>query len=200
MMSEYTEKRTVVEEDVPIKRARPVTETQYESVVHESRGMSGGAVAALVLAAIAAAVVITMLIINSQQRSEEELAQERARAALAEQTPAQQPQQQPAPVIIMPPSQPTTTPVPVPVPVPTQAAPTPAAPTSTEIELDVTSKMLDDQDLRSASVDVKVSGGTAVLSGRVPSDELKARAEKLARSAKGVTRVINNITVQTVQP
>lgn len=191
-MSEYRETRTVVEED-PIKRARPVVETQYDSVVREERGMSGGAVAALVLAAIAAAVVITMLILNSQQqKSDDELAQERARMAATQQTPAQQPQQ--PPVIVMPQSQPSA----VPVPVPTQPAPAaaPTAPTSTEMEIDINSKLLDDQDLRSTSIDVKVSGGTAILSGRVANDAQKDRAEKLVRTVKGVRSVINNIVVK----
>ncbi|MEK6322278.1 MAG: BON domain-containing protein [Acidobacteriota bacterium] len=194
-MSEYRETRTEVE-DVPIKRARPVVETQYDSVVHEERGMSGGAVAAIVLAAIAAAVVITMLILNNQQRNtEEELAQERARTAAAQQVPAQQPSQQ-QPVIVMQPSQPST--VPVPVPVPSQPAPaaTPTTPSSTELEVDVNSKLLDDQDLRSSSIDVKVSGGTATLSGRVPSEELKTRAERIAKTVKGIRSVINNIVVK----
>ena len=195
-MSEYRETRTVVE-DVPIKRARPVVETQYDSVVHESRGMSGGAIAALVLAAIAAAVAITMLILSGQQRdSEAELAQERARTAAAlqqQQQPSQPSPQQP--VIVMPSSQPAA--VPVPVPAPAQQAPTTQTPTSAEVELDITSKFLDDQDLRSQSIDVKVSGGTAVLSGRVSNEELKTRAEKIARTVKGVRSVINNISVQS---
>lgn len=197
-MSEHRETRTVVE-DVPIKRARPVVETQYDSVVHESRGMSGGAIAALVLAAIAAAVVITMLILNSQQRdSEDELAQERARTAAAQQQQPQPSQPSPQqPVIVMPPSQPAVVPVPVPVPAPSQIAPATTAPTSTEVEVDITSKLLDDSDLRSQSVDVKVSGGTAVLSGRVSNEELKTRAERIARTVKGVRSVINNISVQS---
>ena len=195
-MSEYRETRKVVEGD-SIKRARPVVETQYDSVVHESRGMSGGAVAALVLAGIAAAVVITMLILNSQQRdTEDELAQERARTAAAQQQQPSQPSPQ-QPVIVVPPSQPSAVPVPVPVPAPSQAAPSTTAPTSTEIELDITSKLLDDQDLRSQSVDVKVSGGTAVLSGRVSNEDLKTRAEKIAKTAKGVRSVINNISVKS---
>jgi len=198
-MSEYRETKTTIEE-VPIKRARPVVETQYDSVVTEERGMSGGAVAALVLAAIAAAVVITMLIVSNQQsQTEEQLAQERARTAAAQQATTQQPVQpaQPAqpPVIVMP-SQPSTVQQ-VPVPVPAQPAPaaTPTAPTSTELEVDVNSKLLDDQELRSSSIDVKVSGGTAVLSGRVANQELKARAEKLAKTVKGIRSVINNIEV-----
>ena len=194
-MSEYTERRTVVE-DVPIKRARPVGETQYDSVVREERGMSGGAITALVLAAIAAAVVITMLVMNNQQRnSDEELAQERARNAAAQQAQAQQPSQQP-PVLVVPQSQPST--VPVPVPVPSQPAPATSAtaPTSTELEIDINSKLLDDQDLRSYPIDVKVTGGTAMLRGHVPNDELKTRAEKLARTVKGVRSVINSIVVK----
>jgi len=194
-MSEYTEKRTVVE-DVPIKRARPVGETQYDSVVREERGMSGGAITALVLAAIAAAVVITMLVMNNQQRnSDEELAQERARNAAAQQAQAQQPSQQP-PVLVVPQSQPST--VPVPVPVPSQPAPATSAtaPTSTELEIDINSKLLDDQDLRSYPIDVKVTGGTAMLRGHVPNDELKTRAEKLARTVKGIRSVINSIVVK----
>ena len=194
-MSEYTERRTVVE-DVPIKRARPVGETQYDSVVREERGMSGGAITALVLAAIAAAVVITMLIMNNQQRnSDEELAQERARNAAAQQAQAQQPSQQP-PVLVVPQSQPST--VPVPVPVPSQPAPsTPAAaPTSTELEIDINSKFLDDPDLRSYPIDVKVAGGTAMLSGHVPNDGLRTRAEKLAKTVKGIRSVTNSIVVK----
>jgi hypothetical protein len=189
-VSEYTEKRTVVE-NVPV--GRPVVETQYDSVVHERPGMSGGAVAALVLAAIAAAIVITMLILNNQQQNtEDELAQQRARDAAAQQPPQQQQPQQPV-IVTVPQSQPAT----VPVPVPSQSAPAAAAPTATEIEIDVTSKLLDDPELRSHPVDVKVSGGTATLSGNVPSEALKMRAEKLAGTVKGVRSVINHLTVQS---
>jgi osmotically-inducible protein OsmY len=60
----------------------------------------------------------------------------------------------------------------------------------------VTSKLLDDQDLRTHPIDVKVTGGTAVLSGEVPSDELKEQAEKIARTVKGIRGVINNIVVK----
>jgi len=196
-MSDYTERRTVVE-DIPIKRARPVVETQYDSVVHERRGMSGGAVAALVLAAIAAAVVITLLVLNSQQKdNEDQLAQERARTAAAQQQAASQQSAQPAPQtpVVVVPSSPTPT-VPVPAPAVTPPAPAETAPSSAQVEIDVTSKILDDSELRSHSIDVKVAGRTAILSGRVPSDELKSRAEKLARTVKGVGRVVNNITVE----
>jgi type II secretory pathway pseudopilin PulG len=197
-MSEITERRTVVE-DIPIKRARPVVETQYDSVVHERRGMSGGAVAALVLAAIAAAVVITLLVLNSQQRNnEDELAQERARTAAAQQQANTQQPAQPAPQtpVVIVPSSPTTTTVPVPAPAVTPPASAETAPSSAQVEVDVTSKFLDDTELRAHPIDVKVAGRTAILSGHLPSDDLKSRAEKLARTVKGVGRVINNITVE----
>jgi BON domain-containing protein len=194
-MSEYREKRTVIE-DVPFA-SRPVVETRYDSVVRERPAMSGGAIAALVLAAIAAAVVITMLILNSQQDvTEDQLAQERARAAAAEQTPSAQPSQQP--VIVMPQSQPATVQVPVPYPVPAQSAPAETAPSSASIEMDISSKLLNDPDLRSPSVDVKVAvmAGTVTLRGQVPTEELKTRAERLARTANGVRNVVNELVVQ----
>ena len=194
-MSEYRETRI---EEVPIKRARPIVETHRDSVVRESRGMSGGAIAALVLASIAVGVLIAMLIVNTQQRNrDEELAQERERMAAAQQAqpspqPLQQPIQQP-PIVVTP--QPSATPVPVPSP--SQPAPAPSAqPSSTQLEVDVNTKFLDDQDLRTHALDVKVTGGTAVISGQVPTDELKERAEKIARSVKGIRSVINSIVVK----
>jgi BON domain len=188
-MSEYQEKRTVVRE---VPGSRPVVESQYDSsVVHERRGMSGTAVAALIIAVIAAAVVITMLIINNQQRtSDEQLAQERATAQQPVQT-APQSQPQPPIIVTVPQQQPAIVPAP-----PSQPAAAPAPRTSTEVEIDVTSKLLDDSDLHSYPIDVKVSGGTATLSGQVPSSDLKIRAGKLARTVQGVGSVTNNIVVQ----
>jgi hypothetical protein len=192
-LSEYGEKRTVVQE-VPVG-SRPVVETRYDSVVDERRGMSGGAIAALVVAAITAAVVITMLILNSQQRnSDEELAQERARTAAAQQTPAQQ-----QPVIVnMPPSQPATVAVPYPVAGPSQPAPIDArtTPSSARVETDVTSRLQNDEKLRTYAIEVKVTGGTAILSGHLPDEDLKSRAEKLAGAVNGIQSVINDIAVR----
>jgi hypothetical protein len=157
--------------------------------------MSGVAIAALVIAAITAAVVITMLILNSQQKkTDEELAQERARTAIAQQTPAQ-----PQPVIVnVPPSQPAIVPAPYPVPAPAQPAPTETrtVPSNASVEIDVTSRLQSDEDLRTYAIDVKVTGGTALLSGRVPTDELKRRAETLAKTVRGVHSIINDIAVR----
>jgi osmotically-inducible protein OsmY len=158
--------------------------------------MSGVAVAALVVAAIAAAVVITMLIINSQQKtSDDQLAQERARSAAAQQMPAQPAQQQPV-IVNMPPSQPA--PMAVPVAAPAQPPPSDArtAPSSASVEIDVTSRLQNDEELRTYAIDVKVSGGTTTLSGNVPDEDLKKRAGKLAKSVNGVQNIINNIAVR----
>lgn len=193
-MSEYREKRTVVE-DVPLG-SRPTVETQYDSVVRERPAMSGGAIAALVLAAIATAVVITMLVLNSQQRAtEDELALERQRAAVAQQTAQQQQPQQPV-IVTVPQPQPAAAPVPM-QSAPAQSAPADIAPTSASIEIDISSKLLNDSELRSSLIDVKVLGGTASLSGHVPTEELKKRAEMIARTVKGVHSVTNDIVVQS---
>lgn len=198
-MSEYRETRKIIQA-VPVG-SPPVVETQHDAVVHERRGVSGAEVTALVLAAIAAAVVITMLIMNNQQRNrDEELAQERA--AAAQQTPAQQaptqpqaPAQQPQqPIVVMPQTPPAT--VPAPVPVPSQSTPAATPPSSAQLEVDITSKLMEDPELHSRPIDVKVNGTVATLSGQVPSEELKLRAERIARRVKGVRSVMNNIVVQ----
>jgi hypothetical protein len=196
-MSEYREKRTI-SRDAPVGRRvetqyaeTQYPETQYAPVVNEPRGMSGLAVAALVVAAIAAALVITMLIISSQQRNtDQQLAEERARSADAQ--PPVPAAQQPPIIVAVPQAQPAT----APVPPPTDTAQT-AALSSVDLEKDVASKLLDDQELRSYSVDVKVSGGTATLSGHLPYEDLKTRAERLAMTVKGIHSIVNNITVQS---
>ena len=194
-MSEYREQSTI-RQAVPV-RSRPVVETQTDTVVHEHREISGVAIVALVLAAIAAASVITMLIMQTQQRNSDDLERERARSEAAQQLPAQPPQQssQPTsqpPVVVMPP-QPS---APVVVPSPSQSGSTTATPSNVDIQIEITSKFLDDEELRSLPIEVKVSAGTVTLNGEVKSEELKARAETLAKTIKGVKSVTNNITVQ----
>ena len=191
-MNEYSEKRSV-NRAVPIDR-RVGIETQYDSVVTERQPTSGVAIAALVIAAVAAAVVVTIMILNNQQSDrDQQLAQERERLAASQQQPSQQPSQQ-APIIVMPQSG-----APGQTPAPSQVAP-PAeanAPSSIDVEIAVTSKLLDDQELHSYPVNVKVKAGTVTLSGNLPTEELKERAERVARTVKGVRDVTNKIIVQT---
>ena len=154
------------------------------------------AVAALVVAGITAAVVITMMILNSQQRnSEDALARERARTAEAQQALAQ-PAQQPPLIVNMPPSQPAT--ATYPVVVPSEPAPvfTRLAPSNASVEIDVTSRLQNDELLRPYAIDVNFTAGIATLSGNVPDEDLKKRAEKLAMAAKAVQSVVNDIAVK----
>jgi len=162
--------------------------------------MSGVAVAALVVAAIAAAAVITMLILNSQQKTSDDLlAQERARTAAAQQAPAQPtPQQQPL-ILTLPASQPATV-VAVPSTVVTPVQPPPSyrdsAPSNAALEIDVTSLLQNDPELRTYALDVKVTDGTALLSGNVSDEALKQLAGKLAGTVHGIKRVVNDIAVR----
>lgn len=49
--------------------------------------------------------------------------------------------------------------------------------------------------LAGAAITVKVSGGQVTLSGEVEEPLLKSLAEQVAKKIKGVTKVINEITV-----
>ena len=194
-MAEYHERRTVIETE-PARGVGQV-ETEHQHVSYERRGMSGAAVAAIVLSAVAAAVLLTLLFTSNQSDARDaELAQDRIEPVQT--VPAQQAPQQPPVVITVPQPQTTTVEVPVPVPVPAPAgtqSTTPAV-TDTSIEVDVISKLTDDPELRSHPINVKFNNGTVTLSGLVPRAGLKERAEIVARSVKGVTRVVNDIAVQ----
>jgi hypothetical protein len=200
-MADYHERRTVIETE-PARRDGPV-ETEHEHISYERRGMSGAAVAAIVLSAVAAAVLLTLLFTNNQSDSRDaELARERA-AEPVQTVPAQQPAPQQPVVITVPQPQTQTTPVPVPVPVPVPSAPASSSQsssnqvvTNTSIEVDVISKLTSDPELRSHPINVKFDNGTVTLSGLVPREGLKARAELVAKSVKGVSRVVNDIAVQ----
>ena len=60
----------------------------------------------------------------------------------------------------------------------------------------VKSKLVADKAANLTRVDVDTSNGVVHLNGTVQNAEQKARAEQLAREAKGVTRVVNNLQIQ----
>jgi len=200
-MAEYIERRTAVDTS-PLGRPA-VVEKETDVVVRRSPGMSNATVAAIVISLITAAVLITFMIMSANQQSREsELTRQREQAeANARMAQSNQQAQQPAPIVVTP--QPSPTPVPVPVPVPTPApSAAPISPSSGEsavsdasIEVEVNSRLMDDEQLRPHAVEVKFSGGTVTLSGEVPNEDLKARAGKIARTIKEVRKVVNNITV-----
>ena len=199
-MNEYSEKRTIARA-VPVDRS-PIVEKQYDTVVTERQPTSGVAIAAMVIAAVAAAVVVTILVLNSQQSDrDQQLALERERTAAAQQQAIQRDQQsqQPPVILTVPQQSPTASSPTAPsqTPAQSQVAPSEAsAPSSIDIEIAVTSKLLDDQDLHTYAVDAKAKSGIVTLSGTLPSEDLKARAERVTKTVKGVRDVINNIIVQ----
>jgi osmotically-inducible protein OsmY len=56
-------------------------------------------------------------------------------------------------------------------------------------------KLADDSDVGGQPISVDSHNGMVVLTGKVASDKLKERAEKLAKKVKGVTGVDNKLVV-----
>jgi len=61
----------------------------------------------------------------------------------------------------------------------------------------VKSKLSVDNETSSANINVDTNGGVVTLTGIVTTQANKEQAERIARNTEGVTRVINNITVET---
>src|SRR6266540_392271 len=61
----------------------------------------------------------------------------------------------------------------------------------------VKSKLAVDNETSSANISVDTKGGVVTLTGVVMTQANKEQAERIARNTEGVTRVINNITVET---
>jgi len=64
------------------------------------------------------------------------------------------------------------------------------------ITASVKSKLVADKPSNLTRVDVDTNNGTVYLNGVVESAEQRARAEQLARQAKGVKSVVNNLQVK----
>lgn len=65
------------------------------------------------------------------------------------------------------------------------------------ITADVKSKLVVDNENLAINVNVDTRGGVVTLTGVVGTQAEKEQAERIARNTEGVTRVINNITVET---
>jgi hyperosmotically inducible periplasmic protein len=61
----------------------------------------------------------------------------------------------------------------------------------------VKSKLVVDNETSSANINVDTKGGVVTLTGIVTTQANKDQAARIARDTEGVTRVINNITVET---
>jgi len=131
-----------------------------------------------VISAVACAILITLLVLNNQQQQRDADA-DRQRAEQAQSTP-QQPAGQP-PIVVVPGSQPAPAAPPATAPAPPAGAGN-GNPSNAALETSVTSKLLDDPMLGTYPVDVKTDNGVVTLSGDVPTQMLKQRAARIAKS------------------
>jgi osmotically-inducible protein OsmY len=52
-------------------------------------------------------------------------------------------------------------------------------------------RLAGDQDVKGTGISVEVQNGVATLTGKVESDKIRSKAEKLAKKVKGVKSVVN---------
>ena len=191
---EQKQSRVVV--DTPNAR-RDFTRSETARVPDRS-GFSGGVVAAIVVGVVAMA-TIAFLVMYNQQTSDEANANARMASAapspqqpIIVQQPAASPQQ---PVIVQQPSQPAPQPIIV-------QAPTPLPSTSNSsddatVQTALNKKFEEDAVLSGLALTADVMNGKVLLMGTVTSNDQKSRAEKVARTVKGVKNVDNQITVSS---
>src|SRR5262245_15318798 len=70
--------------------------------------------------------------------------------------------------------------------------------TDATVTTSVKNKLAADPTTSAARINVDTSNGVVTLSGAVPTTAEKAEAERIARNTQGVTKVVNNITVERV--
>ena len=202
---EERQRRSRVVVETPTARREEVY-TQTRRVPHDDRrGVSTGVVAAVALAAVAITAIVVFFLMNSgSDATQTGININAATPVPTVPTPLVIQQATPFPAMTPPPQtiivQPapgTTTTQPVVIP-PTTAAPAPtsAALKDADIESSINKALLDDAQLGSSGISVIVINGRATLNGSVNSDDLKARAERLARSVRGITGVENKIIVE----
>jgi hyperosmotically inducible periplasmic protein len=59
-------------------------------------------------------------------------------------------------------------------------------------------QLANDREVGGGNIQVQVSGGAVELTGKVKSEKIRARAEKLAKKVKGVKSVTNRLVVAPV--
>jgi threonine dehydrogenase-like Zn-dependent dehydrogenase len=199
---EGREQKTHVVVDTPTEHREVMT--QRTETTPEPSGPSTGTIALFAIAAIAVIGIVVYMVSN---RNAERAADRNANLTAATinsnqqiqppttiiQQPAAQPQQ--APVIIQQaPAQQQQPPVII-----QQAAPQPARDGSgadATVQEAAIQKLNENDGM--ALVTIKVSRGTATLSGTATSTTLKSQAERVVRNVRGVTAVDNQITVSSL--
>jgi hyperosmotically inducible periplasmic protein len=69
-------------------------------------------------------------------------------------------------------------------------------PDDVRIEAEIKARLVAEKRANLTRLGVSSTGGVVYLSGRVPSDEQRARAEEIAREVPGVRRVVNTVEVR----
>lgn len=65
-----------------------------------------------------------------------------------------------------------------------------------EIHDNLRRRLANDPDVKGGALEVDVTDGKVIIKGRVDNDKAKQKAEKIARKAKGVVSVENQIVVK----
>jgi osmotically-inducible protein OsmY len=72
------------------------------------------------------------------------------------------------------------------------------APSDDAIYDQVRIRLASDREVGGGKIEVKVSQGVVELDGKVKSDKIKTKAEKIAKKVKGVQKVVNRLVVSPV--
>jgi len=199
---ERQRKSRVVVETPTTRREEVYTQTRH---VPDREGYSTGLVATVALAAVAITALLVFFMMNNGSDATEtnvNISTATVPTPLPTvptpyptvPTPLPMQQQQPPTIIVQPPAT-TTQPAPVIVSPPAPAQPS-AAMNDADVESRINRALLDDSQLGSLGVNVTVSGGRVTLTGTVNSDDLKARAARVANTIRGVRAIDNKIVVE----
>jgi threonine dehydrogenase-like Zn-dependent dehydrogenase len=201
---EGREQKTHVVVDTPTEHREVITQRTERTPEHSS--LSTGTIALIAIVAIAVIGVVVYVVSN---RNTERAADRNANLAAATlnssqqnqppttiiQQPAAQPQQQTPVIIQQAPAAQQQPPVII-----QQAAPQQPAGDSSGADASVqaaaTQKLNENDGM--ALISIKVSRGTATLSGSATSAALKSQAERVVRAVRGVTAVDNQITISGI--
>jgi hypothetical protein len=186
MLDDQTPKREYEYDTVVTPRER--REYSNTVVTETRRDMTPLAILALILATVAIAIALAVLV--SEYRQSE------PSVAVSETMPTPQPSQ---PVVVAPPPPAQSAPLPAAAAAPTVTTkPAEASSLIDDIKLEeqVQEKLLQTPELAHAVINAKVRGGQVTLSGEVEHPSMKALAEQLVKQVKGITKVINEITIE----
>jgi hypothetical protein len=175
-----TEHETIVRPRQRPVPARPI-------VTEDHRGITVPVAIALILSTVAIAMAIAVFV-SERRHMEDPL-------AAPQTSPTPQPVQT---VTVIPPPQAQTMPIPT-APVATPATRPPETlrvlTDDRSLEEQVRQKLAETPELAGATITARVSAGWVTLKGEVQHPSMKALAEQLVKQIKGVTGIVNEITI-----